>query len=117
MNDEARETLANICKKELHELTPEDIGFLKARRAYLDAHNFSKFSSVIADNQNLVADFVEAASKFAASVLLAIDRRDRAGGLGSSVVVTGYRVVPACLESTTDKGGIREPKPSVVSHR
>src|SRR5882724_11496366 len=78
-----------------------------SRKAKVNAKRIDEFRCgicsplwMIADNQNLVADFVEAASKFAASVLLAIDRRDRAGGLGSSVVVTGYRVVPACLEST-----------------
>lgn len=47
MNPEAEEYLKNILKKELHELTPHDIGFMKARISYIGRRSREKFEEVL----------------------------------------------------------------------
>lgn len=49
MNQDAKEVLEGILKKDLHELTVEDKIFLKARRSYLNADQKKKYESVLED--------------------------------------------------------------------
>lgn len=39
--------IEKICEKQIFELSPNDIGFLKARRSYLTAEQVEKFSEVL----------------------------------------------------------------------
>lgn len=47
MNIEAQKKLNSIVTKDLHELTPGDISFLKARRVYLTEEQDEKYISVL----------------------------------------------------------------------
>lgn len=47
MNIEAQKQLNAIVTKDLHELTPSDISFLKARRVYLTEEQDEKYMSVL----------------------------------------------------------------------
>lgn len=47
MNTEALELLNKILQKQLHDLTPEDISFLKARRDYLNPVQLSTYKDLI----------------------------------------------------------------------
>ena len=47
MNTEALELLNKILQKQLHDLTPEDISFLKARRDYLNPVQLSTYKDFI----------------------------------------------------------------------
>lgn len=47
MDQLSTERLASIVAKEVHELTQEDIGFLFARREYLDDIDVQRFQSVL----------------------------------------------------------------------
>lgn len=47
MNPEAQKLLNAIVTKDLHELTPSDISFLKARRVYLTEEQDEKYISVL----------------------------------------------------------------------
>jgi len=51
MNPEAQAILDRILKKEIHELTEFDKGFLRARRDYLGRNSRHKFASVL-DEKN-----------------------------------------------------------------
>jgi len=45
--------LYSITKKELRELTKEDISFLRARRSYLIDREVTKFASVLEDKKEV----------------------------------------------------------------
>lgn len=44
-----REELDRICLQDPDKLSPEDLGFLRARRDYLDAPEKEKFATVLSD--------------------------------------------------------------------
>jgi len=56
MNQEAKEVLEGILTKDLHELTSNDIAFLKARWDYLNADQKEKYKSVLVKEIKLEAD-------------------------------------------------------------
>lgn len=47
MNQEAQDILDRVVKKDIVELTPFDIAFLRARRMYLTAEDKEKFKDVL----------------------------------------------------------------------
>ncbi len=47
MNQEAQDVLTAITKKEIHELLPSDIVFLRARSSYLTPEQVEKYQSVL----------------------------------------------------------------------
>lgn len=62
MNKDAQIILNNILKKDLHELTPSDITFLKARQSYLSSTQLLRFSTVLEqemDPPEIIADVNE----------------------------------------------------------
>jgi len=52
MNPEATKALEVICKKEVHELTEYDKGFLRARVSYLTPREFEKYESVFETHED-----------------------------------------------------------------
>jgi len=51
LNPEARERLASLVKKEIAELSVQDIAFLQSRREYLTDKQADKFSEILTDSQ------------------------------------------------------------------
>ena len=49
MNQEAQNYLNSLINKSLHELTPTNITFLRARRSYLTSEQEEKFSVILED--------------------------------------------------------------------
>lgn len=56
MNKEAQEVLNNIVKKEPHELTEADKGFLRARRSYLSTEDMERFADVLSETDAETTD-------------------------------------------------------------